>query len=98
MRFPSLFAIVMLVGCTVGYLVLLEYPCDGFTVGKTTKAEVINRCGSPQSEVDSAGGSELNFKPPGSSLRVFDFDRNGILRGFSNPQTPSFSVHPYTAP
>jgi len=95
MRFMLLFATVMLVDCTVNYPVLVRYSCSDFTIGKTDRAEVINKCGQPQSQLDSASGSTLNFMPPGSGLQVFDFDADGILRGFGNPQTPSLSVHPY---
>jgi hypothetical protein len=95
MLFLFLFTTVMLVGCTVNYPVLVTYSCSDFTIGKTDKAEVINKCGQPQSQLDSASGSTLTFRPPSSGLQVFDFDTNGILRGFSNPQIPPLFVHPY---
>jgi hypothetical protein len=94
MRFSFPVAAAVLVGCTVNYPVLVEHSCYGFTIGKTDKTEVISKCGQPQSQVDSASGSTLNFAPPGSGVQVFDFDANGILRGFSNPQTPLFVLIP----
>jgi hypothetical protein len=98
MRFSFLFTTVMLVGCTANYPVLVRYSCSDFTIGETDKAEVISKCGQPHAQLVSASGSTLNFILPGSGLQVFDFDANGILRGFSNPQTPSFSLHPYSGP
>lgn len=84
MRLRLLWGFVMLTGCAAVQPVVVENTCSGFAIGKSTKAEVLNKCGEPFLHSESATGSELSFKLPGGSFpgqhtATFDFNGQGIL-------------------
>jgi hypothetical protein len=96
MRAVLLGGLVLLTGCVVEHPIIVDYPCSGFKVGQTTEAEVISKCGQPESQMNSAGGLTLNFKNPGSALQIFEFDGNGVLKGYSGAQGSPLSIQPYS--
>lgn len=96
MRAAFISGLVLLTGCVVERPVIVERPCLGFNVGQTTEAEVISRCGQPESQINSASGLTLNFNNPGSGLQIFEFDRNGVLQGYSGAQTSPLYIQPYS--
>ena len=61
MRFLSLWAVVMLAACAVGQPLVVENTCSGFIVGKSTRAEILNKCGQPTGHFEDATGSALSF-------------------------------------
>jgi hypothetical protein len=86
MRFLSLWAVVMLTACAAAQPLVVENTCSGFIIGKSTKAEVLNKCGQPSVHTDMTTGSALLFVTSGLGTRHiqnFGFDEQGILTSVS---------------
>jgi hypothetical protein len=79
MRFLSMVAAVMLGACAVAQPLVVEDTCSGFIIGKSTKADVLNKCGQPKTYSDTPPyGSGLTFITSGH-FHAFTFDAQGIL-------------------
>jgi hypothetical protein len=84
MRSLSVWTVVMLAACAAPQPVVVENTCAGFIIGKSTRAEILNKCGQPFLHYESATTSKLSFIIPGGRPGVrhvedFSFDAQGVL-------------------
>jgi hypothetical protein len=82
MRRLFLSAIIMLAGCVVDQPMVVQSACTGFVIGKTTRAEVLNKCGLPKTHYEGTEGSALLYENSGR-IQNFGFDANGVLNSTS---------------